>query len=57
MCRNNLIGEKVSIPKWVTLLLLILDHMSREKEALRRVETNSVELAMEWLFSHIKEPL
>ena len=53
---NNLTGEKVSIPKWVTSLFLILDHMSRVDEALRRVEENSVELAMEWLFSHLKEP-
>ena len=29
---------------------------TREEEALRRVETNSVELAMEWLFSHPEEP-
>lgn len=29
---------------------------SRAEEALRRVETNSVELAMEWLFSHPEEP-
>ncbi|KAJ7561891.1 hypothetical protein O6H91_03G045900 [Diphasiastrum complanatum] len=28
---------------------------SRAEEALRRVETNSVELAMEWLFSHPEE--
>ena len=54
--QNNLIGENFSVPKWVTSLLLILDHMSRVEEALRRVETNSVELAMEWLFSHLEEP-
>lgn len=29
---------------------------SRAEEALRRVETNSVEMAMEWLFNHPEEP-
>ena len=29
---------------------------SREEEALRHVEKNSVELDMEWLFSHTEEP-
>ena len=29
---------------------------SREEEALRRVETNNGELAMEWLFSHLEGP-
>ena len=53
---NNLIGEKYSFPKWETTLLLILDHMFREKEALRHAETNNIELALEWLFSHLKEP-
>ncbi|KAH0671499.1 hypothetical protein KY290_026845 [Solanum tuberosum] len=28
----------------------------RAEEALRRVETNSVEMAMEWLFSHAEDP-
>eukprot|EP01018_Ginkgo_biloba_P023205 Gb_26784 [translate_table: standard] len=30
---------------------------ARAEEALRRVETNSVEMAMEWLFSHPEEPV
>ncbi|CAA3019978.1 E3 ubiquitin- ligase UPL1-like [Olea europaea subsp. europaea] len=30
---------------------------ARAEEALRRVETNSVEMAMEWLFSHADEPV
>ncbi|XP_047340664.1 E3 ubiquitin-protein ligase UPL1-like [Impatiens glandulifera] len=30
---------------------------ARAEEALRRVETNSVEMAMEWLFSHAEDPL
>lgn len=30
---------------------------ARAEEALRRVETNSVELAMEWLFSHAEDPV
>ncbi|XP_048235103.1 E3 ubiquitin-protein ligase UPL1 isoform X2 [Ricinus communis] len=30
---------------------------ARAEEALRRVETNSVELAMEWLFSHADDPV
>lgn len=30
---------------------------ARAEEALRRVETNSVEMAMEWLFSHAEEPV
>ena len=29
---------------------------SREEDTLRCVETNSVELAMEWIFSHHEEP-
>ncbi|XP_009793112.1 E3 ubiquitin-protein ligase UPL1 [Nicotiana sylvestris] len=29
---------------------------ARAEEALRRVETNSVEMAMEWLFSHAEDP-
>ncbi|KAL6999109.1 E3 ubiquitin-protein ligase upl1 [Sarracenia purpurea var. burkii] len=29
---------------------------ARAEEALRRVEANSVEMAMEWLFSHIEDP-
>ena len=37
------------------LLLLLLYHMSGEKKALRCVEPNSVEMAMEWLFNHLKE--
>ena len=53
---NNVIGEKVLVPRLVTLLLLVHDHMSRVEEELRRVETNSVELAMDWLFSHLEDP-
>ncbi|KAL3508356.1 hypothetical protein ACH5RR_027757 [Cinchona calisaya] len=30
---------------------------ARAEEALRRVETNSVEMAMEWLFSHAEDPV
>ncbi|KAL1366395.1 hypothetical protein HN51_014224 [Arachis hypogaea] len=30
---------------------------ARAEEALRRVETNSVEMAMEWLFSHADDPV
>ncbi|XP_026392926.1 E3 ubiquitin-protein ligase UPL1-like isoform X1 [Papaver somniferum] len=30
---------------------------TRAVEALRRVETNSVEMAMEWLFSHAEDPV
>lgn len=30
---------------------------ARAEEALRRVETNSVEMAMEWLFSHSEDPV
>uniref|UniRef100_A0A5B6YM25 HECT-type E3 ubiquitin transferase n=1 Tax=Davidia involucrata TaxID=16924 RepID=A0A5B6YM25_DAVIN len=30
---------------------------ARAEEALRRVETNSVEMAMEWLFSHVEDPV
>ncbi|PON94002.1 Coatomer beta subunit [Trema orientale] len=30
---------------------------ARAEEALRRVETNSVEMAMEWLFSHPEDPV
>ncbi|EPS70177.1 hypothetical protein M569_04584 [Genlisea aurea] len=30
---------------------------ARAEEALRRVETNSVEMAMEWLFSHNEDPV
>ncbi|KAJ9153952.1 hypothetical protein P3X46_027337 [Hevea brasiliensis] len=30
---------------------------ARAEEALRRVETNSVEMAMEWLFSHTEDPV
>ncbi|KAF6153803.1 hypothetical protein GIB67_001036 [Kingdonia uniflora] len=30
---------------------------SRAEEALRRVETNNVEMAMEWLFSHAEDPV
>ncbi|OVA20116.1 Ubiquitin-associated domain/translation elongation factor EF-Ts [Macleaya cordata] len=30
---------------------------ARAVEALRRVETNSVEMAMEWLFSHAEDPV
>ncbi|CAL5402632.1 unnamed protein product [Camellia sinensis] len=30
---------------------------ARAEEALRRVETNSVEMAMEWLFSHVDDPV
>lgn len=30
---------------------------ARAEEALRRVETNSVEMAMEWLFSHAEDPI
>ncbi|XAR67356.1 Ubiquitin--protein ligase [Bertholletia excelsa] len=29
---------------------------ARAEEALRRVEANSVEMAMEWLFSHVEDP-
>ncbi|KAJ4829060.1 E3 ubiquitin- protein ligase upl1 [Turnera subulata] len=30
---------------------------ARAEEALRRVETNSVEMAMEWLFTHAEDPV
>ncbi|KAK4491779.1 hypothetical protein RD792_002554 [Penstemon davidsonii] len=30
---------------------------ARAEEALRRVETNSVEMAMEWLFNHAEDPI
>ncbi|KAK9268578.1 hypothetical protein L1049_000332 [Liquidambar formosana] len=30
---------------------------ARAEEALRRVETNSVEMAMEWLFNHAEDPV
>ncbi|KAA8523540.1 hypothetical protein F0562_009963 [Nyssa sinensis] len=30
---------------------------ARAEEALGRVETNSVEMAMEWLFSHVEDPV
>ncbi|KAL3503633.1 hypothetical protein ACH5RR_038082, partial [Cinchona calisaya] len=30
---------------------------ARAEEALRRVETNSVEMSMEWLFSHAEDPV
>ncbi|KAF8414274.1 hypothetical protein HHK36_002275 [Tetracentron sinense] len=30
---------------------------ARAEDALRRVETNSVEMAMEWLFSHAEDPV
>uniref|UniRef100_A0A2P2M8T8 HECT-type E3 ubiquitin transferase n=1 Tax=Rhizophora mucronata TaxID=61149 RepID=A0A2P2M8T8_RHIMU len=30
---------------------------ARAEEALRRVETNSVEMAMDWLFSHAEDPV
>ena len=54
---NNPTGEKVLVPKWVTSLLIILNHISRAEEALRCVEENSVELDMEQLFSHLKETM
>ena len=42
--RNNLTGEKVAILKWVTFLLLILDHMLQCKIQLSPDVQNTVDM-------------
>ncbi|XP_042007781.1 E3 ubiquitin-protein ligase UPL1-like isoform X1 [Salvia splendens] len=46
-------------PDEVTIATIVEMGFSRARaeEALRRVETNSVEMAMEWLFSHAEDPV
>ncbi|GFZ12610.1 LOW protein: E3 ubiquitin ligase-like protein [Actinidia rufa] len=46
-------------PDEATIATIVEMGFTRERaeEALRRVETNSVEMAMEWLFSHVEDPV
>ncbi|GFZ07365.1 LOW protein: E3 ubiquitin ligase-like protein [Actinidia rufa] len=46
-------------PDEATIATIVEMGFTRERaeEALRRVETNSVEMAMEWLFNHVEDPV
>ncbi|XP_039689425.1 E3 ubiquitin-protein ligase UPL1 isoform X3 [Medicago truncatula] len=62
--RNNILGSTNQRfmpppPDEATISTIVEMGFSRARaeEALRRVETNSVELAMEWLFSHADDPI
>ncbi|WJX46837.1 E3 ubiquitin-protein ligase upl1 [Trifolium repens] len=62
--RNNILGSTNQRfipppPDEATIATIVEKGFSRARaeEALRRVETNSVEMAMEWLFSHADDPV
>ncbi|KAK4254640.1 hypothetical protein QN277_009993 [Acacia crassicarpa] len=62
--RNNIVGSTNQRfmpppPDEATIATIVEMGFSRARaeEALRRVETNSVEMAMEWLFSHTDDPV
>ncbi|KAL2343611.1 hypothetical protein Fmac_004896 [Flemingia macrophylla] len=62
--RNNIVGSTNQRfmpppPDEATIATIVEMGFSRARaeEALRRVETNSVEMAMEWLFSHSDDPV
>ncbi|KAK2383806.1 E3 ubiquitin-protein ligase UPL1 [Trifolium repens] len=62
--RNNILGSTNQRfipppPDEATIATIVEMGFSRARaeEALRRVETNSVEMAMEWLFSHADDPV
>ncbi|KAJ1430487.1 Ubiquitin-associated domain [Sesbania bispinosa] len=62
--RNNIMGSTNQRfmpppPDEATIATIVEMGFSRARaeEALRRVETNSVEMAMEWLFSHADDPV
>ncbi|KEH31409.1 E3 ubiquitin-protein ligase UPL1-like protein [Medicago truncatula] len=62
--RNNILGSTNQRfmpppPDEATIATIVEMGFSRARaeEALRRVETNSVEMAMEWLFSHADDPI